>query len=289
MTTPTPAKASTALRRLLANRVATACGVLLFAIALLSFAGPSVLGATLGLDDTTQDVRLGATPPSLTHPLGTDPLGRDLLVRTMVGGGIALTVGFVATLVALLIGVTWGATAAWRGGRIDDVMMRAVDVLYALPSTVFVIVVMATIGSRSLPLLFALIGGVSWLTMSRIVRAQVLSLRTRDFVEAARGLGAPATRILFRHIIPNALGPIVVYATLTIPGVMLQEAFLSFLGLGVQAPRASWGTLIAEGAQQVVVYPWLLVGPGVVMSVTIFCLNFVGDGLRDALDPHSTQ
>ena len=167
--------------------------------------------------------------------------------------------------------------------------MRVVDVMYALPSTLFVIVIMAVVNTRSIFALFALLGAISWLTMARIVRGQVLSLRHREFVEAARGLGVPTARILTRHIVPNTLGPIIVYLTLSIPAVMLQEAFLSFLGLGVQAPRASWGTLILEGSKQIVVYPWILVGPGLVMSATIFALNFLGDGLRDALDPQTRK
>jgi oligopeptide transport system permease protein len=205
----------------------------------------------------------------------------------MEGGRYAIGIGFLAAGIALVIGVAWGALAGWAGGRVDEVMMRVVDVLYALPSLLFVIVVMAIFETRSLFALFALIGAISWLTMARIVRGQVLSLKHREFVDAARGLGAPAWRILGRHVVPNTIGPIVVYLTLTVPAVMLQEAFLSFLGLGVQAPRASWGTLVLEGSKLMVVYPWTLVGPGLVMSATVFALNFLGDGLRDALDPQA--
>ena len=275
--------------RLRKNRMAVVCGALVLAIALFSYAGPAFMKLVFHMDGKQQDVLLGAAPPSWRHWMGTDVLGRDLLCRTMDGGRIALTIGLISTAVALVIGVTWGAVAAYAGGKTDEVMMRVVDVMYALPSTVFVIVLMAVVDSRSLFLLFALLGGISWLTMSRIVRGQVMSLRHREFVEAARGLGASTPRILFRHIVPNTLGPIIVYATLSIPAVMLQEAFLSFLGLGVQAPRASWGTLVAEGYKQIVVYPWILVGPGLVMALTIFALNFLGDGLRDALDPQTRK
>jgi len=192
-------------------------------------------------------------------------------------------------VIALAIGVTWGATAAYAGGRVDDAMMRIVDALYGFPTVVLIIVVMSVLGTKSLVALFALIGAISWLTMARITRGQVLSLRHREFVEAARALGAPPSRILFRHILPNALGPIIVYATLALPQVMLTEAFLSFLGLGVQAPLASWGTLVTEGSSQIVVYPWLLACPGAVMAITVMALNFIGDGLRDALDPQSRR
>lgn len=276
-----------AWKRLRRNRMAVVCLTLFAAVTAWSYLGPTLASWIAGLDGETQRVALGPTPPSWSHWMGTDVLGRDLLVRTMQGGQIAIAIGLLATGVALLIGVTWGAVAGWVGGRTDETMMRFVDVMYALPSTVFVIVIMAVFGSKSLLLLFALLGGISWLTMSRIVRGQVLTLKHREFVEAARGLGVPTRRILARHVVPNTIGPIIVYATLSIPGVMLQEAFLSFLGLGVQAPRASWGTLVAEGAQQVVVYPWILAGPGLVMSLTIFSLNFLGDGLRDALDPQT--
>jgi oligopeptide transport system permease protein len=274
-----------AWRRLRRNGAALACGALLLAVCAFSLAGPLLAGWLAGLDGAAQDTRLGARPPSLHHWLGTDPLGRDMLVRTMEGGRVALAVGVTATLVALVIGVSWGAVAGYAGGRVDELMMRVVDVLYAFPTVVFVIVIMAVFRTRSLVVLFALIGAVSWLTMARIVRGQVLSLRHREFVEAARCLGASPARILFGHIVPNCLGPIIVYATLSIPGVMLTEAFLSFLGLGVQAPRASWGTLVEEGARLLAVYPWILLGPGAVMSATILALNFLGDGLRDAIDP----
>jgi oligopeptide transport system permease protein len=275
--------------RLRKNRMSVACGVIFLAILFFSVAGPFLARLLLGLDATAQNVDLGATAPSWAHPFGTDVLGRDLLVRTMIGGRISILVGFVAAGVAVVIGVAWGAIAAYAGGRTDELMMRFVDMLYALPSTLFVLVIMAIVQTKSIYMLFALLGAVSWLTMARIVRGQVLSLRHREFVEAARSLGVPTSKILFRHIVPNTLGPIIVYTTLTIPAVMLQEAFLSFLGLGVQAPMASWGTLIDEGAKTLIVYPWILIGPGIIMSVTIFALNFLGDGLRDALDPQTRK
>ena len=273
-----------AWRKLKKNRMAVICGAIFVVICCFSFLGPYV-AKLAGLDGHSQNTMLGAVGPSWSHWMGTDVLGRDMMVRTMEGGRIAIVVGLVATAVALVIGVAWGATAAYFGGKVDEVMMRFVDVMYAFPTIVFVIVVMAVLGMKSLVALFALIGAISWLTMARIVRGQVLSLKNQEFVEAARGLGAPTHRILFDHIVPNTLGPIIVYATLSIPGVMLTEAFLSFLGLGVRAPDASWGTLVSEGAKQILAYPWILIGPGVVMSVTIFVLNFLGDGLRDALDP----
>lgn len=270
-----------AWRRLQKNRMALMCLYIIIAIVLFSVVGPWVAPA----DATSQNVDLGAAPPSWQHWMGTDTLGRDMMVRTMIGGRIALMVGLVATVVALIIGVTWGAVAAYVGGKTDEAMMRVVDVLYAFPTVVFVIVIMALFQTRSIVVLFALLGAISWLNMARIVRGQVMSLRHREFVEAARAIGVNTRSILFRHIVPNTLGVIIVYSTLSLPSVMLREAFLSFLGLGVQAPLASWGTLVTEGASQILVYPWILIGPGLVMSLTIFALNFLGDGLRDALDP----
>lgn len=230
-----------------------------------------------------QNLDLGATPPSAAHWLGTDIFGRDLLTQIMYGGRISLAVGFVATAVALLIGVSWGAIAGYLGGRVDAVMMRIVDILYALPFMIFIVLLMVVFG-RNLLLLFLAIGAVEWLTMARIMRGQVQSLSKQEFVEAAISLGlAPAT-IIRRHLVPNALGPIIVYTTLTIPSVMLLEAFLSFLGLGIQPPKTSWGLLISYGAETMEEYPWLLIFPGLALTLTLFALNFLGDGLRDALD-----
>jgi oligopeptide transport system permease protein len=276
---------SDAWRRLRKNRMAVGCGGVFYGVLVFSFLGPTLARLFGGVDGLTPDVNLGAVPPSLAHWMGTDSLGRDMMVRIMEGGQWAIWAGFTATAVALVIGVTWGAIAGYVGGKLDELMMRLVDVMYAFPTIVFVIVIMAVMDTKSLVVLFALIGMISWLTMSRIVRGQVLSLRHREFTEAARCLGASTPRILFRHIVPNALGPVIVYSTLSLPSVMLTEAFLSFLGLGVQAPRASWGTLVTEGASQIAVNPWTLVFPGLIMGATIFALNFLGDGLRDALDP----
>ena len=230
-----------------------------------------------------QNLELGATPPSAAHWLGTDIFGRDLLTLIMYGGRISLAVGFIATAVALLIGVTWGAIAGYAGGRVDAVMMRIVDILYALPFMIFIVLLMVVFG-RNLLLLFLAIGAVEWLTMARIMRAQVQTLRQQEFVEAAVSLGLSPAAIIRRHLVPNALGPIIVYTTLTIPSVMLLEAFLSFLGLGVQPPQTSWGLLISYGAETMEEYPWLLVFPGLALTLTLFSLNFLGDGLRDALD-----
>lgn len=239
-------------------------------------------------DGQQQDLLKGASSPSAEHWFGTDTLGRDLMVRTMEGGRISLLVGLVATTVALLIGVIYGATAGYIGGKTDAVMMRIVDTLYALPFTIFVILLMVAFG-RSLWLIFVAIGAVEWLSMARIVRAGVIGLKKQEFVEAAVSLGYSHTRIILRHLIPNVLGPVIVIATLTVPAVMLLEAFLSFLGLGVQPPNASWGVLINEGQQNMEIFPWLLMFPAFFFALTLFALNFLGDGLRDALDPKSAK
>lgn len=239
-------------------------------------------------DYFAQNLSLGATPPSRAHWFGTDTLGRDLLSRVLYGGRISFLVGLCATAVSLLIGVFYGAISGYRGGRVDSLMMRTVDILYSLPFTVFVILLTVFFG-RSLFLLFIAIGAVEWLTMARIVRGQVLSLKSLTFIEAAHVLGLPRGRVLRKHLIPNAIGPIIVYTTLTVPSVMLLEAFLSFLGLGVQPPMSSWGILIKEGAEKMEQYPWLLIFPSLTFALTLFCLNFLGDGLRDALDPRASK
>ena len=228
------------------------------------------------------------SPPTLKHWLGTDQLGRDLLVRLLYGGRVSLGVGLCATFVALGIGVTYGAVSGFFGGKLDSFMMRAVDIIYSLPFTIFVILLMVFFG-RNIVLLFVAIGAVEWLTMARIVRSQVMSVKKMEFIEAARSLGFGHRRIIFRHILPNILGPIIVYTTLTIPAVMLLEAFLSFLGLGVQPPMSSWGVLIKDGAEKMEEFPWLLIFPGAIFSLTLFSLNFLGDGLRDALDVRSSK
>jgi oligopeptide transport system permease protein len=235
-----------------------------------------------------QNLDMGASSPSLAHWLGTDTFGRDMLTRIMYGGRVSLAVGFIATTVALLIGVLWGAVAGYVGGKTDAVMMRIVDILYALPFMIFIILLMVVFG-RSILLLFLAIGCVEWLTMARIIRGQVLTLRQQEFVDAAVVIGLSPWQIITRHIIPNALGPIIVYVTLTIPSVMLLEAFLSFLGLGIQPPESSWGLLISYGVETMEEYPWLLVFPGLALSLTLFALNFLGDGLRDALDPRVSK
>lgn len=271
-----------AWRRLRRNRLAVAGGWLLLGVTLLAALAPILPGLP---DPNAQDLALGAVGPRSGHWFGTDILGRDLLSRVLHGGQISLLVGLVATLVSFLIGVTWGAVAGYCGGRTDDLMMRVVDVLYSLPY-MFLVILLLVFFSRSLVMLFVALGAVQWLTMARIVRGQVLSLKQREFVEAARAIGVGPVGIIVRHLIPNTLGPIIVYATLTVPSVMLQEAFLSFLGLGVQPPRASWGVLVNEGAGAMGFFPWLVIFPGLMLALTLASLNFLGDGLRDALDPH---
>ena len=235
-----------------------------------------------------QNLQLGASPPSPEHILGTDILGRDLLSRILYGARISLLVGFVATGVALVIGVSWGIIAGYAGGKVDSVMMRIVDVLYGLPFIIFIILLMVIFG-RNLWLLFGAIGAVEWLTMARIVRGQVIGLKNQEFVMAAKAMGVSNFSMFRKHLLPNILGPIAVYATLTIPQVMLLEGFLSFLGLGIQPPMSSWGTLIKDGVESMEEYSWLLIYPGLTFTITLFALNFFGDGLRDALDPKTTD
>ena len=270
--------------RLKKNRAAVTGGVVLVIMVVLAILTPWI--APYGYE--AQNLDLGATPPSAAHWLGTDIFGRDLLTQILYGGRISLAVGFIATAVALVIGVTWGAVAGYVGGRIDSIMMRFVDILYALPFMIFIILLMVVFG-RNILLLFLAIGAVEWLTMARIMRTQVQSLSQQEFVEAAVSLGLPPSAIIFKHIIPNALGPIIVYTTLTIPSVMLLEAFLSFLGLGIQPPQTSWGLLISYGAETMEEYPWLLIFPGLALTITLFSLNFLGDGLRDALDVRGSK
>ena len=274
---------SDAWRRLRKNRLAVAGGAILVVLALCCAAGPFF---SQSYED--QNLDLGAAPPSAAHWFGTDTLGRDLLARVLYGGRISIMVGLIATVVALAIGVTYGAVAGFIGGKADTVMMRIVDIIYALPFTIFVILLMVFFG-RNIFLLFFAIGAVEWLTMARIVRGQVLSVKRMEFVEAARALGFGRRRIIFRHILPNILGPVIVYVSLTIPAVMLLEAFLSFLGLGVQPPMSSWGVLIKDGADKMEEFWWLLVFPGAAFSLTLFSLNFLGDGLRDALDVRASK
>ena len=269
-----------ALRRLRRNRLAMLGLGVLAGLVICSLLAPWI--TPYPFDRT--DLRYGARPPSSAHLLGTDELGRDLLTRILYGARISFAVGILATLVSLTIGVTYGSVAGSSGGRLDHLMMRVVDILYGLPFMFFVIILMVIFG-RNIFNLFVALGAVQWLTMARIVRAQVMSLKAREFVLSAQAIGASASRIVTRHLLPNALGPIVVYATLTVPAVMLEEAFLSFLGLGVQPPMASWGSLASEGAAAMETYPWLILFPGLALTVTLLSLNFLGDGLRDALDP----
>ena len=265
--------------RLRKNKMALFGGITLLLFVIIAILTPLIAPYSY----ETQNLDLGATPPSAAHWLGTDLFGRDLLTQVMYGGRISLAVGFVATSVALVIGITWGAIAGYVGGRVDAVMMRLVDILYALPFMIFIVLLMVVFG-RNVLLLFLAIGAVEWLTMARIMRSQVQQLRQQEFVEAAISLGLPPHTIIRRHLIPNALGPIIVYTTLTIPSVMLLEAFLSFLGLGIQPPQTSWGLLISYGAETMEEFPWLLIFPGLALTLTLFSLNFLGDGLRDALD-----
>ena len=275
---------SDALSRLLKNKAAVSGAVILFILITLAILAPFIAPYPYAY----QDLDLGASPPSSLHWLGTDVLGRDLLSRILYGARISLLVGFIATTVALIIGVSWGIIAGYFGGKIDSVMMRIVDVLYGLPFIIFIILLMVIFG-RNLWLLFLAIGAIEWLTMARIVRAQVLTLKNQEFVLAAQAMGVSNFAMFKRHLLPNILGPIAVYATLTIPQVMLLESFLSFLGLGIQPPMSSWGTLIKDGVESMGEYSWLLIYPGLTFTITLFSLNFFGDGLRDALDPKTSE
>ncbi len=288
------------------NRPAVFSGILVVLLGLVCVVVPSAFG----LSYQAQNLALGATPPSATHWFGTDELGRDLFARLLYGGRISLMVGLVASAVALFIGVTYGAIAGYAGGKLDALLMRIVDILYALPFTIFVILIMVFLkqpmdeldawlrqfsllknlqGIGKIVGLFAAIGAVEWLTMARIVRGQVLTVKKMEYIEAARTLGYGHARIIFRHIVPNILGPVIVFTTLTIPAVMMLESFLSFLGLGVDAPLSSWGTLIKDGADKMENYPWLLIFPGTVFAGTLLALNLLGDGLRDALDVRAAK
>ncbi len=290
-----------AWRRLLKNKLAVFGLVVVIVVTIASIAGPTVIQQITGYTPDyipAQDDRLTRSFPPFTgpdgkfswlHPMGTDNAGRDVMARVLQGGQISLFVGILSTVVSLLIGVSYGAIAGYVGGRVDNLMMRIVDVLYSLPYIIIVIVLLSLFRSQTprgqLTLLFIAIGSVSWLTMARIVRGQILSLKNQEFVLAARATGVSGSRIVFRHLVPNTLGPVIVYATLTVPQIMLLEAFLSFLGFGVQAPLSSWGSLAADGITNIAVFPWQLIFPGVTMALTLFSLNFLGDGLRDALDP----
>ena len=272
-----------AYRRLVQNKAAMVGGMILVFLILCAIFAPLIAPYSYSY----QDLDLGASKPSWDHLLGTDVMGRDLLSRILYGARISLMVGCVATGVALVIGVSWGIIAGYFGGRVDSVMMRIVDVLYGLPFIIFIILLMVIFG-RNLWLLFGAIGAVEWLTMARIVRGQVIGLKNQEFVLAAQAMGVSNISMFKKHLFPNILGPIAVYATLTIPQVMLLESFLSFLGLGIQPPMSSWGTLIKDGVESMEEYSWLLIYPGLTFTITLFALNFFGDGLRDALDPKTS-
>ncbi len=276
-----------ARRRLMRNPAAVVSLYVVAILVLIAAFGPMLW--VHKIDDIFRD-SVGIAPTTANwHILGTDTEGRDMVARLIFGLRISLLVGLAATVVALTIGVTWGAVAGFFGGIVDDVMMRIVDVLYAIPFVFFVIVLMTVVNTPDpvvkLMWIFAAIGAVEWLTMARIVRGQTISLRRKEFVEAARASGAKPMEIVFRHIVPNVLGPVVVFATLNIPVIILAESFLSFIGLGVQEPLTSLGRLISDGSRQMIQAPWMLFAPAVTMLVTLLALNFLGDGLRDALDP----
>ncbi|HEX3019298.1 MAG TPA: ABC transporter permease subunit [Chitinispirillaceae bacterium] len=273
-----------ALSRFSHNRLAVTGLVFLLLMIIFCISAPLLTPYTYD----SQKLSSGATPPGISHLMGTDILGRDLFTRLLYGGRVSFSVGLCATLVSVVIGIFWGSVAGWCGGKVDSIMMRIVDIAYAFPFTIFVIILMVFF-QRSLLLLFLAIGAVEWLTMARIVRGQVMALRQQEFIDAAIGLGLSQPVIIIRHILPNITGPVIIYATLTVPAIMLLEAFLSFLGLGVQPPASSLGILIREGTEAMEEYPWLLLFPGAVLSLTLFSLNFIGDGLRDALDPKSSR
>ena len=274
-----------AWRRLSQNRMAVISSMIFGLIILTCLFGPLLFGQHDGAENNLAN---NFQKPDSEHWFGTDDLGRDLFVRTLEGGRVSLAVGFLATAVSLIIGVVYGSIAGYVGGRTDAILMRIVDILYSLPFVIFVILLMVMFG-RNFILLFIAIGAVEWLTMARIVRAQIMALKDTEFVEAARALGYSNARIIFGHLLPNVLGPVIIYSSLTVPAVMLLEAVLSFLGLGVQPPMSSWGLLIKDGAEKIDVYPWLLIFPAIFFSATLFSLNFIGDGLRDALDPKSSK
>ena len=268
--------------RLRKNRAAVYSAFIMGFVILLVLLGPLVI--SWESDFTDWDFTSSAPSFASGHWFGTDAVGRDILVRTLEGGRISLLVGLVATLVSLIIGVSYGAIAGYFGGTVDRVMMRIVDIIYALPFLFLVILMMVVFG-RHIVLIFVAIGAVNWLDMARIVRGQTLSIRNMEFIEAAKACGVTPWNIIRRHIIPNLLGVVIVYVTLTIPQIILVESFLSFLGLGVQEPMSSWGALISDGAQDMESAPWTLIVPAVFLTVTLYCFNYIGDGLRDALDP----
>jgi oligopeptide transport system permease protein len=279
---PSRSPFATAARRFARNRAAFAALLLLVLIVLACFVGP-LLSPNNAIDSDWSAISLAPTFANM-HWFGTDELGRDLLVRTLVGGRVSLEVGLLGTLVSGVIGVAWGATAGYLGGRVDAVMMRIVDMMYAIPYMLIAILMMTLFG-RAFYLVVLTISAFSWLDMARVVRGQTLSLRSREFIDAAKAIGVGSRSIIARHIVPNLIGVVVVYATVTVPGIVLTESVLSFLGLGVQEPMTSWGVLIQDGAQKLESTPWLLLCPALMLCATLYCVSFVGDGLRDAFDP----
>lgn len=301
-----------AWKRLLKNKLAVFGLIVISLMTVAVIVGPWIIKWLTGYtaeyipSDVGGGELVNSFPPSLQHPMGTDDKGRDLLARVLQGGRISLMVGIISTFVSLLVGVSYGSIAGYMGGKVDNIMMRIVDIIYAIPYILIVIVLLKVFSGDATPswivflaggdqgisqifLLFFALGLVSWLTMARVVRGQILSLKNQEFVLAAKATGVSTPSIIFRHLVPNALGPVIVYATLTVPSVMLTEAFLSFLGIGVQPPYASWGSLCAEGIKNIQIFPWQLIFPGVTMALTLFSLNFLGDGLRDALDPQTRK
>ncbi|MCX7265814.1 MAG: ABC transporter permease subunit [Burkholderiales bacterium] len=264
------------------NKAALMSLLLLALIGLTCVIGPWLLPYAFD----SADWNAMSTPPSWqnAHFWGTDDAGRDLLVRCLIGGRVSLTVGLLATLSSVTLGIVWGATAGFMGGKIDAFMMRVVDMMYAIPYLLIAILLITILG-REFYLVVFTITVFSWMDMARVVRGQTLSLRSMEYVEAARAMGVSNTRIIFRHIVPNLLGVVVIYTTVTVPGVILTESVLSFLGLGIQEPMTSWGVLIHDGANAMEVTPWILLFPAGLLCITLYCFNFIGDGLRDALDP----
>ncbi len=273
---------SDARLRFMRNKAALVSLVLLLFIALACVVGPWLLPHAF--DSADWDAMSAAPSWKNAHFWGTDDAGRDLLVRCLVGGRVSLTVGLLATLASVSLGIVWGATAGFIGGKVDALMMRIVDMMYAIPYLLIAILLVTILG-REFYLVVLTITVFSWMDMARVVRGQTLSLRSMEYVEAARAMGVSTTRIIFRHIVPNLLGVVVIYTTVTVPGVILTESVLSFLGLGIQEPMTSWGVLIQDGAKAMEVTPWILLFPAGLLSVTLYCFNFIGDGLRDALDP----
>ena len=273
---------SDARRRFLRNKAAIVSLCILSFICLACAVGPWLLPHAF--DSADWDAMSIAPSLKNAHFWGTDDAGRDLLVRCLIGGRISLTVGLLATLTSVTLGIVWGATAGFMGGRVDTIMMRIVDMMYAIPYLLIAILLVTMLG-REFYLVVLTITVFSWMDMARVVRGQTLSLRSTEYVEAARAMGVSTTRIIFRHIVPNLLGVVVIYTTVTVPGVILTESVLSFLGLGIQEPMTSWGVLIQDGARVMEVSPWILLFPAGLLSVTLYCFNFIGDGLRDALDP----